>query len=186
MKPQEFITAFYAWKQTQPQINTFTKNQYLAAEGTINNPLFFIISGAVRAIYVSEQEEFTVRFGYEGSIIASLDSFLSNQPSAFFIQALRKTEAYVIPRAEYFDFVQSSPQRMATHAKLMENLVVSMLDREIDLLTSSPMQRFARLMERSPQVFQHIPMKYIAGYLRMSPETLSRLRNLDLNQDATA
>ena len=182
MQPIDFINAFFTWKQEEPKVNIFDKHAYLAEEGTINNDLFFVLSGAVRAIYVSQDEEFTIRLGYTGSVIGSLDSFLNNQPSKFFLQALRRTEVYVIPRDSYFKFVNSTPELLAIHAKLMEELVVSMLDREIDLLTSSPMERFQRLTKRSPQVFQEIPLKYIAAYLRMTPETLSRLRNLDLNQ----
>lgn len=183
MSPQDFIKAFEAWKGTTPNVKTFAKKEYLSVEGSVKNELFYILEGAVRAIYVSEEEEFTIRFGYKNSVIASLDSFLDNQPSKFYLQALRKTEALAVSREDYFGFVHSSPQILAMHAKQMEGIVISMLDREIDLLTSSPMERYQRLIQRSPQVFQEIPMKYIAGYLRMSPETLSRLRNLDLNQD---
>lgn len=183
MEPKEFIDAFYLWKGEKPFVTLYPKNSYLAEEGTINNDLFFIISGAVRAIYVSQNEEFTIRLGYKNSIIGSLDSFLNNQRSKFFVQALRKTEVYQIKREDYYSFINSSPNMLQIHSKLMEGLVVSMLDREIDLLTSSPLERFQRLSERSPQVFQEIPLKYIAAYLRMTPETLSRLRNLDFNQD---
>lgn len=183
MNPQEFIKAYTIWKGVSPTVKSFNKKEYLSVEGSVKNDLYYILDGAVRAIYVSEDEEFTIRFGYKGSVIASLDSFFSQQPSQFYIQALRKTEALAIPRKDYFEFVHSSPEVLALHAQQIEGIVISMLDREIDLLTSSPMERYQRLIQRSPQVFQEIPMKYIAGYLRMSPETLSRLRNLDLNQD---
>ena len=54
------------------------------------------------------------------------------------------------------------------------------LEREVDLITYSPQKRFERVFERSPQLFQEIPQKYIASYLRMTPETLSRiLKNVD-------
>ncbi len=55
--------------------------------------------------------------------------------------------------------------------------MASFYEREIDLLTQSPQERIERIRKRSPQVFQEIPHKYIASYLRMSPETLSRLLN---------
>ena len=51
------------------------------------------------------------------------------------------------------------------------------MERELDLLTSSPHERIQRVLKRSPQVFQEIPAKYIASYLRMTPETLSRILN---------
>jgi CRP/FNR family transcriptional regulator, anaerobic regulatory protein len=59
-------------------------------------------------------------------------------------------------------------------------LVVQQMQRELDLLTASPIERYRRVIARSPQLFQEVPLKYIADYLRMTPETLSRLR-ADLN-----
>ena len=51
-----------------------------------------------------------------------------------------------------------------------------MLERETDLLIKSPQVRYEKVLKRSPQLFQEIPLTYIASYLRMTPETLSRLR----------
>lgn len=62
------------------------------------------------------------------------------------------------------------------YIKLLETLITQQIDREIDLLIISPSERLSRVLERSPQLFQHIPLKYIASYLKMKPETLSRIR----------
>ena len=59
---------------------------------------------------------------------------------------------------------------------ILENLVQQQMDREKDLLIDSPLERYNRVLKRSPKLFQEIPHKYIANYLRMSPETLSRLK----------
>ena len=58
----------------------------------------------------------------------------------------------------------------------MEQLILQQLEREKDILTSSPIERYKRVLKRSPQLFQEIPNKYIADYLRMTPETLSRIK----------
>jgi hypothetical protein len=50
------------------------------------------------------------------------------------------------------------------------------MEHEIDLLLPDPAQRLARMRQRSPHIFQVVPRKYLASYLRMTPETLSRLR----------
>ena len=60
--------------------------------------------------------------------------------------------------------------------QILEAFVIQQMDRETDLLTKSPEERFKRVLNRSPQLFQEIPHKYIASYLRMSPETLSRIK----------
>jgi hypothetical protein len=61
------------------------------------------------------------------------------------------------------------------YIQLLELFSVQQMEREIDLLTTSPAERIARVRERSPQLFQEVPLKYIASYLRMTPETLSRM-----------
>ena len=58
----------------------------------------------------------------------------------------------------------------------LERVLVGRIEREIDLLLPEPERRLARLMARSPHIFQLVPKKYIASSLRMTPETLSRLR----------
>jgi hypothetical protein len=55
-------------------------------------------------------------------------------------------------------------------------IIYDQFEREKDILTYSPLKRYQRVLKRSPQLFQEIPNKYIASYLRMSPETLSRLK----------
>ena len=65
---------------------------------------------------------------------------------------------------------------MKEWVNILQTLSLQQLDREIDLLTTSPKARYERVLERSPRLFQEIPHRYIANYLRMTPETLSRLK----------
>jgi CRP-like cAMP-binding protein len=60
--------------------------------------------------------------------------------------------------------------------QLLVELIQQQMEREKDLLTAAPSERYKRVLERSPQLFQEIPTKYIASYLRMTPETLSRIK----------
>ncbi len=72
--------------------------------------------------------------------------------------------------------MRSDPQRMQAWHLMMQQLVYQQLEREVDLLTQSPKERYKRVLKRSPQLFQEIPARHIASYLRMTPETLSRLK----------
>lgn len=121
-------------------------------------------------------EEHTIRFGYHGNFVAALDSFISEKPSRLYIQALKKTELKVISKKAYLDFVQSSPFYREVWELILQQLILQQMEREFDLLISSPLERYQRVLRRSPQLFQEIPHKYIANYLRMTPETLSRLK----------
>ena len=155
----------------------FSKGEYLIKEGQVEQSIYFIEEGAVRVFHVTEFEEQTIRFGYEGSIITSLASFITGKPSEFYIEALRKTTVKIIQKQLLFEIVNESTETLLQYNKLLERLIVQQMEREIDLLTESPTKRLQRVLARSPNLFQEIPLKYIASYLRMTPETLSRIRN---------
>lgn len=152
------------------------RNEFLKVKGTVDLQLYFVESGALRVFIEDEHEEHTIRFGYKNSFIASLDSYITEKPSQFYIQAIKKSEVKAMHKHAFMGFVESSPANMLLWQKVNEQLVYQQIEREIDLLTSSPLERYKRVLERSPQLFQEIPHKYIASYLRMTPETLSRLQ----------
>lgn len=158
------------------QSRSLSKGEYLLREGAVENYIYFIDSGAVRAYLLSDTEEITIRFGYEGSFINSLASFIKQEPSEFYLQAIRKTELRFIDRASFHSFARQNEENILAYTALLELLVTQQMEREIDLLTSAPAERLKRVLDRSPNLFQQIPMKYIASYLRMTPETLSRIR----------
>ncbi|MGF1637957.1 MAG: Crp/Fnr family transcriptional regulator [Cyclobacteriaceae bacterium] len=155
----------------------YVKGEFLIQEGQIEENIYLIESGAVRVFHLSEFEEQTIRFGYEGSILNSLNSFINATASEFYIEAMRKTVAYVIDKKAFVEIVYKDNQSQQAYIKLLENLVSQQIEREIDILTFSPSERLKRVLARSPNLFQQIPLKYIASYLRMTPETLSRIRN---------
>lgn len=153
------------------------RNEYLKWGDSKDTNLYYVEEGSVRIFMEDEKEEHTIRFGYEGSFIAALDSFISEQSSPFFIQAIKKSTVKVISKEDFMSFMQSSPDNLVLWQDIMGGLVCQQIEREIDLLTSSPLERYKRVLARSPRLFQEIPAKYIASYLRMTPETLSRLKS---------
>jgi CRP-like cAMP-binding protein len=156
------------------------RNDFLVSKNTINTNLYLVEKGSLRVFIEDEVEEHTIRFGYKNSIITALDCFLTNKPTSFYIQAIKKCELKVISKPKFDAFINSKSEFQAIWKTLLESFVYQQIEREIDLITYSPQKRFERVLQRSPQLFQEIPLKYIASYLRMTPETLSRiLKNLD-------
>lgn len=174
--PESFLPQLIQSLQTAGIQKTFAKGQYLLREGEIEKNLYFIVSGAVRIFLPSAHEEHTIRLGYEGSVINSLASFLSGQPSGFYVEAIRKTVVNVITKEQVAEISQASLNSLKAYNKLLETVIAQQMEREVDLLTVSPTERLQRVLKRSPNLFQQVPLKYIASYLRMSPETLSRIR----------
>ena len=152
------------------------RKEYLKVKGSIDTNLYFVVSGSLRIFVLDEFDEHIIRFGYKNNFIASLDAFISEKPSSLYIQAIKKTELKVIKKSTFMNFVESSKENIKIWHQILESLIVQQMEREQDILTSSPLKRYKRVLARSPQLFQEIPNKYIASYLRMTPETLSRIK----------
>ncbi len=175
MKASDIITLISSNNLIEKKI-IIERNGFLKIEGAIDTNIYFIEDGSLRVFVYDGDEERTIRFGYKNNILVSLDSFLTEKPSEFVIQAIKKSTVYVIPKAGFMRFIQQDENHLRLWIGIMEDLVIQQIEREKDLLTSSPRERFERVMKRSPQLFQEIPNRHIANYLRMTPETLSRLK----------
>ena len=153
------------------------RGEPLITAGKVEHYIYFVNKGALRAYIYTQDLENTIRLGYTGNIINALPSFLSGKPSDIYIEAIKRTMVQRAHREDIRSLIQHSPIFQQTWSKLLEQLFLDQFEREVDLLHPQPEQRYARVLERSPKLFQEIPGKYIADYLRMSAETLSRLKN---------
>jgi len=154
---------------------TIQRNEFLKVKGSIDTNLYYVESGSLRIFVLDDYEEQTIRLGYKENLIVSLDSFLTGKPSDLYIQAIKKTVVKVITKQQ-IDIFLGKENNQNLWRGILENLVVQQMEREIDILTNSPKERYERVLKRSPQLFQEIPNRHIANYLRMSAETLSRLK----------
>ena len=154
---------------------TIERNEFLKVKGSIDTNVYYLESGSVRVFVLDDYEEQIIRFGYKDNLLVSLDSFLTGKPSDLFIQAIKKTVLKVITKPQMNKFLETENNKYLW-IKILENLVLQQMEREIDILTNSPKERYDRVLKRSPQLFQEVPNKHIANYLRMSAETLSRLK----------
>lgn len=168
-----FFSELIQFSKEEPIL--YKRNEIISRPGAIDRNIYYVISGSVRAFVMANDEEQTIRFGYSGNIIVCLDSILTQRPTQFCLQTLKETKVLKIP----FDVFQSFLDHYSDKNwwnRTLEHLIIQQLEREIDILTTSPAERYERVLKRSPQLFQEIPHKHIANYLRMTPETLSRLQ----------
>lgn len=154
----------------------YKRGQWIEKEAVISNFIYFIESGSVKVYLQNRDTEQIIRFGYKNDLVVALDSFLSNEKSDFNIQAIKITKVRMIHKSAFFDLINSEDKYLKIWIGILENLVLQQMEREKDLLVESPLERYNRVLKRSPRLFQEIPHKYIANYLRMTPETLSRLK----------
>lgn len=154
---------------------TLNRNEYLKLAGSIDTNLYYVESGSLRVFRLNEREEQNIRLGYMGNFVVALDSFLSGKPSDLQIQVIKKSVIKIVSKSKIDQFLEHE-QYHTLWIKILENFALQQMEREIDLLTYSPKERYERVLKRSPQLFQEIPNRHIANYLRMAPETLSRLK----------
>ncbi|MEM1336647.1 MAG: cyclic nucleotide-binding domain-containing protein [Bacteroidota bacterium] len=156
---------------------TLKRNEFLKVAGTVETNVFYVLTGSLKiSIINDDNEEHIIRLGYKNNIITALDSFISENPSELYIQAIKKTELKAISKRKYLNFIHQNTENKKLWDIALEHLILQLIEREKDILTTSPKSRYQRVFRRSPQLFQEIPDKYIASYLRMSPETFSRIK----------
>lgn len=162
--------------ENTPKEIVLKRNELLHSGKAVDNNIYFVAGGSLRIFIDDGEAEQNIRFGYQNNLVVYMDAFLSSQPSSYYIQALKKTTLKVIPKETLNRLIRQHPEQLKVWLALLEELVLQLLEREKDILTSSPVQRYQRLLQRSPRLFQEISNRHIANYLRMSPETLSRLK----------
>lgn len=152
------------------------RNEFIKQARTIDTNLYLVKSGSVRVYNIVNNEEQCLYFGHENSAITAIDSFFSGEKSNYYIQAIKKSEVVVIQKNTFMEFINSEKLTLQLWQNILVEIIQHHIERGQDLLASTSSERYQRLMKRAPHLFQEFPHKYIASYLRMSPETLSRLK----------
>lgn len=141
-----------------------------------DTPLFLITAGAAHAYVDAAGGRQTLRLGYPGELLAALPGLLRGLPSGTGIEAITRCRGYTLRAADVRAEVERDDATRAAYTEMLEGFVCGLVTRELDLLDPSPERRYAAMVARSPQVLRHVPLRYVASYLRMTPETLSRIR----------
>jgi CRP-like cAMP-binding protein len=154
----------------------FTKGDNIIREGKTEHYIYFIVEGMARTFFYKEDKETSLDFFFAGSFFGSYESFLLRTPSRLNIEAL---SPLITMRMHYDDlqklYVQT-PKLQQLGRILTEELFIRLSERLQDLLSLSASERYYKLLEAQPQYVQHIPLKYLASYLNITPESLSRIR----------
>lgn len=154
----------------------YPKHHLVLKAGQTENYLSFIETGILRFYIPKEEPDFTFAFAFENSFVSGYDSFLTQRPSSYSIQTLKKT---ILWRITYND-LQSIYKETAIGNTIgrfaSEELFLKKSKREISLLNQSAEQRYLNLFSEQPLLIEKIPLKYIASYIGITPQALSRIR----------
>lgn len=166
------------------QEKKYKKNTVLLQEGQIANELFFVLKGALRQFFSKEDGvEKTCNFTFEEEFFTDIESFSRKSCSVTNIIALEPTECLVIKCSDLVEVMNQSVAIAGLCRTLLENIATDNIKRIQSLLSLSPENQFKELIVQKPQILQRVPQRYIAQYLGLAPESLSRIRKRILITD---
>jgi len=154
----------------------FPKKHILLKTGQTEDFLSFVESGIIRFYIPKMDNDLTFGFVFADRFASAYDSFLTRTPSSYQTETLAKTSLW---RLHYKD-LQAIYEQTGVGNKIgrfaSEQLYLEKLNRELSLLNETAEQRYMNLFDRQPQLIREIPLKYIASYIGITPQALSRIR----------
>lgn len=166
------------WKEISKKIETkhFKKNTIITREGFIENYLFFIAEGYTRLFVQNEKKETTFVISRENEFTCSFGSFINRKPSAFYLQAISDVKTIAISWNNLNYLYLHVPSVNTISRKLIEYNFTLKENREVNLLTKPPKVLYEKLVTERPDIIQNVPQQYIASYLGITPQALSRIK----------
>lgn len=160
---------------TCTKTKTAKRNEYILREGEICKEFIFITKGCTRLYYLPNDNEVTVWFGFPNNIGSEIQSFISEKPTKFFIQAIEDTEYISITKSHFDKLLTEYLEWEIFTRKVWEETIINIIDRLTAFQCQTADQRYLDLI-KDPDYLQIIPQKYLASYLGVTPTSLSRLR----------
>ncbi|MBP3767289.1 MAG: Crp/Fnr family transcriptional regulator [Prevotella sp.] len=155
----------------------FQKGEMILSEGETCTNIYWIAKGLVRQFYYKNGKELTEHMATENNIVMCIESLFKEEPTRLQIIALENTIIYALPKdALEQASIRSVNIQMLYRKILEESLILSQVHADM-LRFETAQDRYVKLVKRQPQLVLRAPLVYIASYLQMTPETLSRVRN---------
>ncbi len=158
----------------------YAKNEKILDEGEVCENIYWIVKGLVRQYYYKNGKELTEYMATENTICMCIESLFREQPTRLQMMAIEPTVLYCLPKAKLEAVAMKSVNIQILYRKILEeSLILSQIHADM-LRFESAIDRYRKLVKSSPQLVLRAPLVYIASYLQMTPETLSRVRTQTL------
>lgn len=154
------------------------KNAYFSKAGRVSDKLGFVVDGLLRSFYTIKNKDATTFFLTPGSVACALLSFLQTIPAVENIQALQTSTIVTIKRKDLETLYHENWKWQQAGRVLIENYYIKMEQRSISLQNQTALERYRAFTREFPEIVQSVPQHYIASFLGVSPETLSRIRKI--------
>jgi CRP/FNR family transcriptional regulator, anaerobic regulatory protein len=185
---EQYIKNFFGiapYEELQLLSNLFTekalsKNEFLLKADKQCNELCFVQSGLLRIYANTAGKEVTQWISTPGFFAVDLSSFIFDKPARWYIQALTDVTLYTITKQNYNTITSFIPQWPVLEKLFLVKCFTMLEDRIFTHLSMSAEERYQLFFEQQPELFNQVPLQYIASILGITPETLSRIRKKQL------
>ena len=153
------------------------KKEFLLQDNKVCNFIAFIAEGSIRHFHIKDGVEKTCDISFENSWVTDFQSFSYDTLGKMNLQTMEDTIVFSIKKQNLFKLYEEC-SKYETFGRLMaEQVAQRATEIAMSLSSDKPEERFQNLIKKQPDLFQRVPQKYIANFLGISPESLSRIRN---------
>jgi len=163
------------------KLKTYKKGEFLLKTKQQSNALSFIQDGLMRIYVTTEDKEITQWISTKGNFTTDLSSFIFGTPSRWNIQALVDSQVYTIHKNDYDKLNELIPEWNQLEKLFIAKCFTFLEDRIFSHLSMTAEERYNFFFEHNRQLFNQVPLQYIASLLGMTPETFSRIRKKQLS-----
>lgn len=157
-------------------VKNFKKGSSLLKEGQYNNDTFFILDGCVRQFKIIDGNDISTNFYTEEQWIISLENFDRKTASTYNLICVEDTTVVVGNEQKAQELFKQFPRFETTSRQIMETVFMEQQNQMTSYITDKPEQRYLKLLNSRPEIFQRVPQYDIATYIGVKPESLSRIR----------
>ncbi|MCI6161684.1 MAG: Crp/Fnr family transcriptional regulator [Prevotellaceae bacterium] len=155
----------------------YKKGDLVLPEGDVCRSIIYIQKGLLRQFYFKNDKEVTEHMAVEGNIVMCIESLFKEEPTHLQVEALEPTLVYELPKKRLEEVALHNVNIQILYRKILEeSLILSQVHADLVRFESAE-NRYRRMFKIAPQVTLRAPLVYIASYLQMTPETLSRVRS---------
>lgn len=159
----------------------YAKGEMILSEGEVCKNIYYIEHGLIRQFYFKNGKEVTEHLGKDHTIFMCIESLFREQPTRLQVEALEQTLVYALPKKRLEEEAMHNVNIQMLYRKILEeSLIISQVHADL-VRFESAQNRYKKMCELNPQVILRAPLVFIANYLQMTPETLSRVRAASLN-----
>lgn len=159
------------------QCEKYQKGDIILNEGDVCDCIFYIEQGLTRQHYVKHGKDMTEHIGYEDSVVWCIESYFNRTPTHLIMEALEPCIVWKMPRDMMEELSGKNSDFAYLYRRFFEDsLILSQIKADI-LRFESAKDRYVKLMQQFPEIVKRASLTYIASYLQMSLETLSRVRS---------